>query len=170
MECCYSKQLCDDIILFYICTNYASCIHIVGLFQSLPLNDGDLSRRTVLVSFLHSATAQAVTFPLLRRVLGTLNAQPGLFVGGCGIMKNINNVFSGAFPMSATPLISGLLPDCMTLSCWLFLRSKWSSQWRVLSRRMRSRVQGAQEKNSPCYSLFLLHRGLNFLIVSQLRF
>lgn len=37
MECCYSKQPCDDIdiILFYIYTDYAIYIHILGPFQSL---------------------------------------------------------------------------------------------------------------------------------------
>lgn len=81
--------------------------------------------------------------------------------GGSGMMKNIkdlgliNNVFSRTFPMLATPLIFVLPPDCMILSCWLFLQSKWSSQWQVLSRRMHSRVQGVQEKNGSLYFLFL---------------
>lgn len=35
MECCYSKQPCDDIILFYIYTVYVIYIHIMGPFQSL---------------------------------------------------------------------------------------------------------------------------------------
>lgn len=35
MECCYSKQPGDEVILFYIYTDYVIYIHIMGLFQSL---------------------------------------------------------------------------------------------------------------------------------------
>lgn len=100
----------------------------MGLFQSLHLNDRDLSRRTVPIGFLHSAKAQTSTsFPSL---LGTLNALLSWRGTGNGMIKTmkdwglINSVFSGTFQILATPLISLLLPGCTIPSCWLFLRSK----------------------------------------------
>lgn len=68
---------------------------------SSHFNSGDLSSRTFLVGFLHSAKDQAATsFPsLLRRILGHLNAQLGLWRGDGAVMRStedlgfINNVF-----------------------------------------------------------------------------
>lgn len=68
---------------------------------SSHFNSGDLSSRTFLVGFLHSAKDQAATSSpsLLRRILRRLNA-PAWFVEGDGVVirsikdvEFINNVF-----------------------------------------------------------------------------
>lgn len=99
---------------------------------SSHFNDGDLSSRAFLVGFLHSARDQAATSfpPLLKRVLGCLKAQLGLWRRGGAAISSIkdlgfiNKVSSQAFPKSATLLISVPPPDCTILSCWLFSQSK----------------------------------------------
>lgn len=67
----------------------------------------------------------------------------------------ITSVCGWAFPMPATLLISVLLRDCRTPSCWPFAQSKRSSRWRGWLRRTHSTARGARERSSPCYLLFL---------------
>jgi hypothetical protein len=43
----------------------------------------------------------------------------------------------------------------MILSCWLFLQSRSASQWQELLGRKHNRAPEVQEKNNPCYLLFL---------------
>lgn len=130
LECCCSKQACNDIILSYIYTDDAVYIHIMGLFQSLQR--WGLAKQKISGWLLALSKGSSSHFFSFFAEKGSGKSESiAWFVEGDGaVVKSmrglgfINNVFSPTVQTLATLWISVPPPDCMILSCWLFLRSR----------------------------------------------